>query len=179
MKPLPQNDFYVYLLFRWNGLPLYVGKGRGDRWNDHTRPTALAKNTKKTNALKQTLSILGEIPRIKLAENLPEKDAHDLERLFVATIGRFPNGPLTNYTDGGDGRANPCQETRDKMSAAKRNMSAETRAKIAFNSRNASAETRAKIGAAGRNRKPSTETREKPRLTSTGRRHTPETIAQR
>ena len=45
-----------------------------------------------------------ELPKVKLAENLTDDEALELEKVFIAAIGREAHGgPLVNLTDGGDG----------------------------------------------------------------------------
>ena len=96
--------FYVYLLFRMNGIPCYVGKGKEDRWLDHERSRLSRTNRHLGNIIKQARSLGKELPKIKLAEGLTEEKAFEIERLFIATIGREAHGgPLVNLTDGGDG----------------------------------------------------------------------------
>ncbi len=96
-----KNYYYVYLYFRLNGLPMWVGKGCKYRWDwcYHIR----YKNSHINNAILQITRSGKEIPRIKLFENLSEKEAFAMETLFIKSIGRSPNGPLLNLTDGGEG----------------------------------------------------------------------------
>lgn len=94
--------FYVYILFDHCGIARYVGKGVDDRWLDHERRRDL-KNHSKQAFIDATLQAIGEIPKIKIGENLLENDALNIERLFIAAIGKAPSGPLTNLTDGGQG----------------------------------------------------------------------------
>src|SRR5579863_5633440 len=115
---LLRRDYYVYILFRWNGWPLYVGKGQGDRINEHLTPKNLAKNLHRAKAIRKTLLFLGDVPRIKIAENLTQDEALDLERRLILAIGRYPDGPLVNATDGGDGPYNFSDEVRRKISEA-------------------------------------------------------------
>lgn len=96
-----KNDFYVYIYYRLDGLPCYVGKGSGFRWKRH--PTA-----KNSNAHLQSLIRLagGDLPRRKVVENLTEAEAFAWEIALIAEIGREANGgPLVNLTDGGEGSA--------------------------------------------------------------------------
>lgn len=51
--------------------------------------------------MESTLFILGSVPSIKIRENLTEAEAYDLEEIFVAAIGRYPDGPLINIASGG------------------------------------------------------------------------------
>jgi hypothetical protein len=155
------HDFYVYILFRWDGVPMYVGKGRRNRWVQHTCPCNLLGNDRKTNVLKKTIRLLGEVPRIKVAEGLVEDDAINIEAALILAIGRHPNGPLLNYTDGGQGPHNMTAEAREKIAQAHRG-------------RKASPETRAKLSAAHKGRKPSQEAIEAIRAYFTGRPKSPE-----
>lgn len=91
-------DFYVYVLFRPNGVPCYIGKGRGPRWK---RLSSGNRNPHVDNIIK---SAGGCIPAIKIREGLSEKNALDIERALIAAIGRKDHGgPLVNMTDGGLG----------------------------------------------------------------------------
>ncbi len=96
--------FYVYLLFRLNGIPCYVGKGKGNRWIRHE---GRAKHCNKhLGAIIDQARVAGkELPKVKAAENLTEEAAFELERLLIGCIGRGEDGPLVNLTDGGDGAA--------------------------------------------------------------------------
>ena len=49
-----RNKFYVYALFKPSeDNPFYVGKGIGERVNDHFKPSNLKKNTPKTGIIKK------------------------------------------------------------------------------------------------------------------------------
>jgi hypothetical protein len=96
------NDFYVYILFDWQGIPRYVGKGCSNRWLDHERRTDL-RNWMKNEFIEQTWALLEDVPKIKIAEGLSEESAYSLEASLIVAIGRFPSGPLVNLTDGGSG----------------------------------------------------------------------------
>jgi hypothetical protein len=93
--------FYVYILFDWLGVPRYVGKGRGNRWINHERRSSA--NWMKDEFVERTWMILGDIPKVKVSEQLSEHDAFAIELALIKAIGRFPNGPLVNMTDGGEG----------------------------------------------------------------------------
>lgn len=134
-EPLPQMrcDFYVYVIFRLDGAPCYVGKGRGDRWKRHA-----------TSSHNQHLARIfvkdgGELPVLKVREGLTDAQAMETEVAFIAAIGRGECGPLVNKTDGGEGASGHThtpeskakmaaigmlreysEATRQKMSAAKR-----------------------------------------------------------
>lgn len=101
---MTRSDFYVYILFRLNGLPCYVGKGAGDRWERH-EGRAKHKNKHLGSIIDQARAAGKELPKIKAAEGLTEESAFDLERLLIGCIGRGEDGPLVNLTDGGDGPA--------------------------------------------------------------------------
>lgn len=106
----PQLNRYVYVIFDYTGTPRYVGMGKGKRWNDHQRIALNGGKSHKSNIIRKTLKILGDLPKIKIAENLSAKEAHKLETLFIVSIGRIPNGPLVNLTDGGEGIHNLSSE---------------------------------------------------------------------
>ncbi len=101
--PSTKQDFYVYILFDWRGIPRYVGKGRGNRWMQHRRKDQRSKL--KSDFMKRTMSALGDIPTIKVREYLSEQDAFVTEITLIKAIGRINlhTGTLTNYTNGGSG----------------------------------------------------------------------------
>jgi hypothetical protein len=112
-----RKESYVYILFRPNGVPCYVGKGVGDRWLAHERQTHnshLARIIKKAG---------GSLPKVKIRENLTDAEACETEKAFITAIGRKANGgPLVNMTDGGDGLAGyvHTELSREKIGIAHR-----------------------------------------------------------
>lgn len=105
------NRFYVYMYFRPNGVPCYVGKGCGQRWAKHEWRST---NPHLANIIKQAG---GKIPRVKIKEGLAEQEALDFERELIAYFGReTTGGVLVNLTDGGEGTSGHVvsQENRQK-----------------------------------------------------------------
>lgn len=93
------REFYVYIMFRDDGSPCYVGKGRGRRWMHHFRS---ATNRRLRRIL---VKAGGEVPIVKIRENLTEAQAFEVETALIKAIGRKPYGPLVNLTEGGEGTA--------------------------------------------------------------------------
>lgn len=93
------SDYYVYVIYRNDGVPCYVGKGRKGRWLVHARKTHnewLGRIYKRSG---------GRLPIAKIAEGLSDAEAIELEVLLISEIGRanLGRGPLVNFTDGGEG----------------------------------------------------------------------------
>lgn len=107
-----RRDFYVYVIFRPDGSPCYVGKGQKDRWKKHawrsTNPH-LAAIYKSTDCL---------LPIVKVREGLLNDEANRTEIALIAAIGReTEGGPLVNLTGGGEGVSGPrnlSPQMRDK-----------------------------------------------------------------
>jgi len=100
------NIFYVYQFLREDGTPYYIGKGSGNRcYKDRGRPCKLPKDTNRI---------------IKIAENLTEEVAFNLEKKLILEYGRkdIRTGILYNRTNGGDGVSGliVTEQTRKKIS---------------------------------------------------------------
>lgn len=95
------HDFYIYVLFRENGSPFYIGKGRGNRINSCRYLER--KNSYKRNIVRKMIGAGLDVPRVKIRSGLTEQQAFEIERAFITAIGRHPHGPLVNMTDGGEG----------------------------------------------------------------------------
>ena len=108
------DRFYVYVLFRPTGEPLYVGKGSGRRWRDRRR----GHNPRLLAIIKRH----GELPSVRVRVGLTEAEAFATEIAFIAAIGRGKDGPLVNMTDGGDGAGGAVRtpQHRAAISAAQR-----------------------------------------------------------
>lgn len=177
---MAESLYYVYVLFRENGTPFYVGKGKGSRWHHHWTLARAGHRGYRLNIIRDMLSRGIEIPKVKLHEGLTEVTAHTYEIALIAAIGRRPNGPLVNMTDGGDGAsgAKRSPQTLAKMSAAMRGKSPtpEHRAKIAATLRSKTPpEVRARIDRP-RAKKGSPEAAEKTAAANRGRKNSPEVI---
>lgn len=146
--PAVRSDFYVYVLFRENGAPFYVGYGSGRRWLVHEIAARAGEDNHRARIIRKMQRHGIAIPKMKLHEGLTRTTAKDYEIALIAAIGREPFGPLINLTAGGDGGRDPAPSTRAKMGAAKRG-------------RKLTAAHRAKVGAANRGQKRSLETRAK------------------
>lgn len=91
--------FYVYILFRPNGHPCYIGKGKGRRFEKREKLTS--HNIHLSRIISQAG---GSLPKTIIRENLTESEAFETEIAFIKAIGReVHGGPLVNLTDGGEG----------------------------------------------------------------------------
>jgi hypothetical protein len=160
---LPRSDFYVYVIFRPNGVPCYVGKGRGQRDQFHE---VKGSHNPHLQAIFKLAG--GVLPRIRFREGLTDKAALALEAVVIAAIGReIHGGPLVNQTDGGEGGGGIIRsaETRLKMSKAQRGkkLSTETRLKLSYSQKlvKHTPEWNAKVGSAHKGKPETPETRAK------------------
>lgn len=100
------NDYYVYGCFEPNkDEPFYIGKGRGNRIQEHL--TECYRN-KKTHFYRKLKSMLdkGIQPKFVFFHiNLSNQEAIELEIALINSYGRLDlgTGCLTNHTNGGDG----------------------------------------------------------------------------
>ena len=103
------KEFYVYVMFKPNGSPCYVGKGSGGRWaiKDRSYNTHLMRIIKK----------YGELATVKVRSGLTEEEAFQVEIALISAIGRSPYGPLANLTDGGEGTSGVSEATIAKAKA--------------------------------------------------------------
>lgn len=110
------NKFYVYVYFD-RSVPIYVGKGTGDRCHDHLKAALKSKkNSHFMNRLRK-MAQASENPIIKIVQSmLTEQEAFDLEIALIKQYGRFDRGlgTLLNETDGGDGSSGHVSPRRGK-----------------------------------------------------------------
>lgn len=101
------NNFYTYLLKRPDGIPFYVGKGRGRRCSNHLKPWHLKHdpNRLKVNIINK-IRRNGDEPSVEIIKkNLTESDAFLLEIELIKQYGRIKKGGiLSNMSDGGEGQ---------------------------------------------------------------------------
>jgi hypothetical protein len=99
------NKFYVYVYVDGNDIPLYVGKGCGDRDQKHLYSCRLDDGSYWHNKLKKLLRENKIFRVIKLFNDLSEDQAYAWERGLIDYYGRKDNatGILYNLTDGGVG----------------------------------------------------------------------------
>ena len=127
-------------------IPIYVGKGCGQRSEFHVKKKATNKQLRNRIT---TLKRNGLLPRIEILPATDEAAALNEEIRLIALYGRrdLSTGTLYNLTGGGEGSAGRrlSEETKRKISVANTNPSPESRAKMAAWER--TPETKQKIGA--------------------------------
>lgn len=97
-SPGAARVFYVYAIRLPDSTPVYIGKGKEDRWKAHKRRTH-------NSHLRGLFAKYGDrLSLEKVCEELTEFESFELERFLISLIGRkCRGGPLVNQTDGGDG----------------------------------------------------------------------------
>lgn len=105
------DPFYVYILWRPDGRPFYVGKGKALRLFHHEAAALGGDNSHKLNVIRAIRRDGGQVLYEIDAFFAAEEDAFDRERSLIAAIGRTT---LTNLTDGGEGAANPAEEVKER-----------------------------------------------------------------
>lgn len=180
--------YHVYVDYKPDGTPFYVGKGTRHRVTYRQRN-------------KWHTSITDKYPDWyrKVVETAPEALCHELEEFLISEIGRrdLGLGPLVNLTNGGDGVSGlrHSQETKDKCREIQKGekgfwygktLSIETRRKIGIKSaqrvnpmlgKKHTVETLAKISAALTGKKLSEETKKKMGVSRKGKKRSPEACA--
>jgi len=113
---LNSPDYYVYLYKGIDGVPVYVGKGKGARAYKHLRSATNDRLSKFIAARSnEGYTIEPEIVATGSEENMLM-----VEVALIKLFGRADQmlGPLFNNTDGGEGVSNPSDEIRERMSQA-------------------------------------------------------------
>lgn len=85
---MDSNKFYVYIHTDTNGTIFYVGKGCGRRFNSNSQRSKKWKNRSSNGFFVS-----------KVAENLDEQSAYELEKELIAYF--YPFGNLVNVYSGG------------------------------------------------------------------------------
>jgi len=120
------SEYYVYVYFRLNGEPCYIGKGKEDRWLVHEKRCT---NKRLWRIIQKSG---GELPKVIIRDCLTNDEAKEIEKAFIKALGRLDlgTGPLVNLTDGGEGE-NPSEAQREAIRKARTGCttSAEARAK--------------------------------------------------
>lgn len=100
------NEYYVYIHYKKDdGLPFYVGKGKGSRATSRKNRNIYWKNI--VNKHDYFVEII--------FDNLSEEESFQCEIDVIKELKYFCV-KLSNLTDGGDGLRNPSEETRKKIS---------------------------------------------------------------
>jgi hypothetical protein len=114
------SDCYVYALYREDGRPFYIGKGRGERLWAHEADCRPGRSHK-DNIIAGMKARGVVVPKERLAVGLTDEMAYELEARLIAKLGReHEGGPLVNLTAGGQGNVSPTPEVRAKIAAATR-----------------------------------------------------------
>jgi hypothetical protein len=91
------EKYYVYVLMRPDGTVFYVGKGQGNRINDHERDAKKGAESLKCDIIRKIWSEGGSVLKQKVAFFDLKNDAYALESLLIDFFG-IEN--LANYADG-------------------------------------------------------------------------------
>lgn len=120
MHGFKRTLFYVYILYRPDGRPFYVGKGQGKRINAHESFAKMGHKARRYSIIRKIWREGGQVGKYKVFETYDESEAFAMECYLIASIGR---GSLANETDGGEVGATgwtASAEQRSRLSAAMR-----------------------------------------------------------
>lgn len=96
------NDYYCYVLFRENGKPFYVGKGRLGRCRVHITK-AKKGHSHKDNIICAMLDAGLDVPTVRVATGLTNDQAVAAERAFISALGREPDRSVAAQKGGDRG----------------------------------------------------------------------------
>lgn len=99
------NNYYVYIYYDSRiGVPYYVGKGKGNRVTEHLNNARNGKRYPLADKINSLLSSNEKVAYQKVAENLTEKSALDLEAFLIMQYKRrMDGGNLLNLLVKGEG----------------------------------------------------------------------------
>ena len=111
-----KTNFYVYIVYRNDGTPCYVGKGQGHRYKHHFTHSHNKWLRRIVTKYDHSISVK------KVYENLTNAEASEYEVALIKQLGRADKGagPLVNFTDGGEGAVGHIwsQQARARIAAA-------------------------------------------------------------
>lgn len=90
--------YYVYILFRPDGRPFYVGKGQRNRMHQHEVEARKGHDCYKCNTIRKIWSEGGSVFKTKVFETHDEADAYQMEARVISAIGL---DLLANVKEGG------------------------------------------------------------------------------
>jgi hypothetical protein len=100
MELQPLGKYYVYELMRLDGSVFYIGKGKGDRINDHFKEVMSGKHSHKCHIIRQIWDSGNSVPCKIVMWTDDEEQAYYVEMELVRLYHKHN---LTNITAGGDG----------------------------------------------------------------------------
>jgi hypothetical protein len=125
------NHYYVYIYYDSNGIPRYVGKGKGKRGTSHEKNCQKKNHCEYNSFFHRWLRYQQDegisYTYVRVAQNFTEPDAHELEIIYIARFGRQNDdgaGPLTNLTDGGEGTSGRIVSEEERQRRAEINSAA-------------------------------------------------------
>ncbi|MCB1814361.1 MAG: hypothetical protein KDK04_21960 [Candidatus Competibacteraceae bacterium] len=178
--------FYVYTLAVDGDIePFYVGKGYGQRINEHERKARRGEQSFVCNKIRKAWNQGNEIVKTKVFVSPDEQECFLKESELIAFYGRrdIGTGCLVNQTDGGDGASGRVVSIHERQAKSKsmkgRARSAQYRENIAKaqTGHAVSEATRQKISDALKGRKLPSEVIKKVSASLRGRKHSDETKA--